>query len=64
MIENTHVRAETERLQAEFNAGMDEGYDKALLPLPGWYFEKTLTMLTARERGYFFGRELRLQESD
>lgn len=64
MSVNTDVQKELDRLRVEWDTGMQEGYDAANTPLPRWYFDKPPAMLTARERGHWFGRELHLQERE
>lgn len=63
MNEPAHVRLERARLMQDWWTGLDEGYhaDANLLPA---FWSKPLNRLTARERGYFFGRELRIHEGD
>jgi hypothetical protein len=63
MIENAYVQAERKRQMQQWWDGMDEGYRNATQPLPEWY-SKPYIQFTARERGYVFGRELRLHEGD
>lgn len=58
---NAHVNGELERLEAEWDAGVDEGYSANPNQLPE-FFHKPYINLTRRQRGYIFGRELRLQE--
>lgn len=62
VIENAHVRAETERLRHEFDEGMVEGYDAGVNAIPDWWFRVPVGNLTARQRGYFCGRQARLIE--
>jgi pyridoxine/pyridoxamine 5'-phosphate oxidase len=61
-IENLSTQATKRRLQSEFDNGMADGYDAANQPLPSFYLTKKLFELTARERGFWYGRETRLQE--
>lgn len=63
MNENNGVEAEKRRLQAEYDRGMVDGSYAVTKPLPTWYFQKTLQTLTAYERGYWFGREIAIQEN-
>lgn len=62
--ENASVTAERARLKAERLAGMQEGFAANPNILPDWYSNKTLVNLTARQRGYFVGRELRIEEME
>lgn len=64
MIENHRVQAERQRLRDAFSDGMAEGYYDAAKPLPSWYFDRPLARLTARERGWWYGRETRTQEEE
>ena len=59
---NAHVQGETDRLDTEYNAGVEAGYEANPNQLPEFYYSKPIYLLTARERGYFFGREIKLQE--
>jgi hypothetical protein len=63
MSENAQVKAERLRQQREWEAGVDEGYE-ATGPLPNWMFTLAPAMLTARQQGYWFGRQLRQHEKD
>jgi hypothetical protein len=63
MIENATVRAERERLEQEWLEGADEGYHANVNTLPPWWFLLAPGDMTRRQRGYFFGRELRLSEA-
>jgi hypothetical protein len=58
---NFHVQQEIARLKAEYEAGIDEGYSASLNELPE-FFLLPYTQLYARQRGYIFGRELKMQE--
>lgn len=60
VIENAHVQAETERLRNEEEEGMAEGYDAPPNTLPGWWFSVPVGNLTARQRGYLFGKLTRM----
>jgi hypothetical protein len=62
MIENAHVQTARAQTLSEYEQGFWEGYEVNLNLLPAWYFEKPLYRLTARQRGYWFGREIRLSE--
>lgn len=59
---NAHVQIELERLAGERLTGEREGYEADPNILPA-FFNKQVVNLTARERGYWFGRELRLMET-
>ena len=61
MKENLAIQTERKRLADEYWAGMDEGYDANPNTLPE-FFWKPYVNFTARQRGYAFGRELRIQE--
>lgn len=61
-MDNASVEAEKRRNQAEYDRGVLDGDSSLTKPLPGWYFGKTIHTLTAYERGYFFGREIAMQE--
>lgn len=58
MIENLDVQNQKARTKAQYEQGLQDGYDSLGKPLPGFYSAKTLIRLTAYERGYFCGREL------
>jgi hypothetical protein len=58
---NAHVLTELKRLAAEREAGELEGYSADVNQLPE-FFAQPYIRLTARQRGFIFGRELRLQE--
>lgn len=60
---NAHVNGELKRLAAERAAGELEGYEADPNVLPA-FFGKQVINLTARERGYWFGRELRIMENN
>jgi hypothetical protein len=62
MIETEAQRVERAWLQNEADEGMVEGYESNLNELPAFYYEQTLYKLTARQRGFFFGRELRIHD--
>jgi len=62
VIVNTNIQRELDRLKAEYAAGLEEGYDADPNRLPAFWHSKTLMQLTARERGFFVGRELRIEE--
>jgi hypothetical protein len=62
MIETEAQRVERAWLQNEADEGMVEGYESDLNVLPEWYFVQPLYKLTARQRGYWFGRELRVKD--
>lgn len=57
--ENATVTAERARLANEFEAGQQEGFDAPADMLPVWYFDKPVVRLTARQRGYVFGKLLK-----
>ncbi|MCC6454175.1 MAG: hypothetical protein IT328_04480 [Caldilineaceae bacterium] len=59
---NAHVATELAHLAAEWEAGMVEGYDANANRMPAFCFDRPYANLTARQRGYVFGRELRIQE--
>lgn len=61
MRPNTNVQRELDRLKEEYELGLSDGYDANPNQPPEWFFTKTLSALTARERGFFVGRELRLE---
>lgn len=63
-MSNAHVQTQLERLRSEYEEGMDEGYSANPNQLPAWWHTKTLVQLSARERGYFCGREVRLAEEE
>jgi hypothetical protein len=58
---NAHVQQEIARLKAEYESGIDEGYSANPNELPD-FFLQPYTQLHARQRGYIFGRELKVQE--
>ena len=58
---NAHVLTELKRLTAEREAGELEGYNADVNKLPEFFYQPYVR-LTARQRGYIFGRELRLLE--
>lgn len=62
MNDNASVEAEKQRQRAQYEQGLQDGYDSLTKPLPGWYMSKPLVMLTAYERGWFVGRELAKEE--
>ena len=64
VIENASVRAERERLAQQFDDGVDEGYEANPNELPEWWFKLPPGRMTARQRGFFFGRELKRQEAE
>jgi hypothetical protein len=64
MNENTNIRNEKARTKAQYEEGLQAGYDSLTKPLPVFYATKTLVMLTAYERGYFIGRELAREETE
>lgn len=55
------IVAEQEQRRTE---GEMAGYDANPNELPAWWRKKGLHLLTPYERGYFLGRELRIQEDD
>lgn len=61
---NAHVLTELERLQAEWDAGMVEGYAANVNMTPAWWHDTPPHRMTRRQRGYFFGRTVRLIERD
>ena len=62
-MESASVRAERARLDSEYEAGFWEGYEASPQTLPAFWFTKAPGHMTARQRGYFFGREVRRTES-
>jgi hypothetical protein len=64
MNENATVQAQRARLRDARLEGTDEGYHSANTPLPAWWFTTAPGHMTARQRGYFFGRLLREDEED
>lgn len=63
MIENAHIRAERAHILSEYEQGFWEGYEANINQLPEWYFRLAVVRLTARQRGYWLGREIRLIET-
>lgn len=61
-MDSASVEAEKRRIEADYDKGVLDGASALTKPLPGWYFDKTIHTLTAYERGYFFGREIAMQE--
>lgn len=61
---NANVQSELAHLAAEKEAGIREGFAANVDALPAFYFDKPIAKLTARERGYFIGREFRLEEME
>lgn len=61
---NDNVTKELQHLEEEWQAGIDEGYSQNPNTLPEWFFRKPVSMLTARERGYVFGRELKIHDKE
>lgn len=62
-FDNAHVREEIARLKREFDEGVSDGYDANANAMPDFY-SKPYKMLTARERGYIFGRMLKEWEAE
>jgi hypothetical protein len=63
MIAETEAqRKEREWIENEFDEGILEGYESNLNAPPLWFHNLPVSMLTARQRGYWFGRETRIQE--
>lgn len=60
-FDNQSTRIEQTRLRDEFDAGLVEGYEASLNPLPTVAY-KSLRNLTARERGYALGWLLKMDE--
>ena len=62
--DNLSTRVVQEEMASLFEAGFWEGYEAAGRGdmLPAWCFTKAVGMLRPSERGYWFGREVRLQE--
>lgn len=61
-FDNASVKIIQEEQAAEYDAGLVEGYESNVNVLPAFWFKKPLINLTNRERAYFVGREVRLQE--
>lgn len=59
--DNENTRQEEERIAATYDEGLVEGYEANVNVLPEFYF-KPYYMLTARQRAYIFGREVRLND--
>ncbi len=64
MIENAAVQNERARLANEWLEGADEGYHANVNALPEFWFTQTPARMTAWQRGYFFGRELKMSERE
>lgn len=62
-IPSENVQKELKHLEEEWQAGIDEGYSQNPNVLPEW-FSKPYIRLTAKERGYIFGRELRIHDKE
>ena len=60
--DNASVQATMQQRQDDYFVAMDEGYEAGTEPLPQWYYEKPLAMLTLKERAYWFGREMKAVE--
>lgn len=63
MNEPASVTAERARLDAAWWEGADAGYH-SVEPLPAWWFDTPPARMTKRQRGYFFGKELRDSEKE
>ena len=61
-FDNAHVKQELERLEREFDEVVSDGYDAHVNELPDFY-SKPYKLLTARQRGYIFGRTLKAWET-
>lgn len=61
---NAHVLTELQRLQAEWDEGMIEGYGANVNRLPAWWYDTPPYTMTRRQQGYVFGRTVRLIEID
>jgi hypothetical protein len=62
MNENAAESAERARIDNAADKGEFEGYASYTSVLPAFYATKTLKMLTAYERGYWYGRMTRERE--
>lgn len=60
--DNQHTKTEQEATATAYDEGMVAGYDADPNHLPDWWFSKAPGYLTARQRGYWFGRETRMLE--
>ena len=61
MQENAHVKSERARLADEWDRGIHDGYETNPNPLPA-FFSKPYKEMTAYERAYIFGREVKIAE--
>jgi hypothetical protein len=59
---NAHVQAELDRLRDEWDRGAVDGYEADPNRTPAW-FTLGYHLLYAYQRGYLWGRELRIRES-
>lgn len=61
MKESPVIQTERARLQVEWDKGCEEGYYADPNNIPD-FFGKPYFSCTPRQRGYIFGREIRLQD--
>lgn len=61
MRPNAHVQTELARLRDEWDRGAVEGYETPLTTRPAFVVNR-YTDMTAYQRGYLLGRELRQRE--
>jgi hypothetical protein len=62
MNETEAQRKEQEWIENEYDEGCLEGYEADPNKLPSWWYDTVPARLTARQRGYWYGREIKVQE--
>jgi hypothetical protein len=62
MKENLAILAIRQEQLDKYIAGIDEGYEADPNQLPAWYWTLPPVNQSPSQRGYVFGRELKVQE--
>lgn len=62
LFDNASVAQIIAEQEAAYDEGLVEGYEADPNRLPVWWSTKTLLQLTNRQRAYFVGREVRLND--